>query len=185
MGTAKFYKAVGAVMRDGDAHDQAQRLQDAYDTVRDDWLAKRDYTTLVKAILGNWTCGNCVPYMLPLSAALLGSGEHALHRTLWAHTVKRQVDTFFRNYTALRSARVNAEALLAVDTRGFNEFDTDHYADGHRACGFLLQRLFDSLAIWRGERVGAGLPATEPDAITASLWHLRKPRIVVARLPPG
>lgn len=185
MGTARFYKEMGEVMRDGDEHDHAQRMQMAYEAVRDAWLAGKEYTALVKAILGNWTSGNCVPYMQPLTAALVGDGEHTLHRTLWARTIQRQVEGFFREYAALRGSRISVDALLAADTSGFDEHDVNRCFDAPKACAFLLQRLFDSLAIWRGELVDAGMPCTEPDAIGASLRRLRKPPISVSRLPAG
>lgn len=71
-------------MRAGDGTDLDQRIQDAYEVVRDAWLAKKQYMPLVKAILGNWTSGNCVEYMLPVSKVLIADGELGLHQHLWA-----------------------------------------------------------------------------------------------------
>lgn len=65
-------------MRMGIDADHAQRMQEAYDQVRDLWLANKEHAALVKAIVGNWTSGNCVEYMLPVTASLMTNSEDVL-----------------------------------------------------------------------------------------------------------
>ncbi len=177
MGTAKFFREMHAVMRDGTEADLKQRMQAAYDTVRDDWIARGEYAALVKAILGNWTSGNCVDYMLPLSAKLAEEGHEALHDQLWTRTIKRQVECFFRAYAPVRQSKLSAEDVLAIDPTGFDEFDINSYFDAPKASSFMLHRLLDSLASWRAERVRAARATVLPDTIEASLRMLRRPKI--------
>ena len=185
MSTARFFKEHGAAMRSGDSTDHRQRMQEAYDTVRDNWLAKKEYMALVKAIVGNWTSGNCVEYMLPVTAALVADEKLDLHRHLWTRTLKRQVSDFFREYSFIRRQRLTFQDIASTDSSGFDEFDYANYSDHRKAASFLLSRISSSLAIWRDELIGAGLSTEDPDNIAASLQLLQQPRIEVNRLPPN
>ena len=184
MSTARFYRALGSAMRMGDATDHEQLIQEAYDRVRDDWLARKDYAALVKAIVGNWTSGNSVDFMLPVTRALVADREFGLHRHLWTRTIKRQVQAFFREYSPIRTQRLGFADLRSTETSGFNEFDIDCYSDHRVAASFLLGRLISSLSHWRTELVHAGLDTRDPDQIEESLRVLKEPRIEVNRLPP-
>jgi len=183
--TARFYKAHGAAMRMGDATDYEQRMQEAYDYVRDDWLAKKDYPALVKAIVGNWTSGNCVDYMLPVTRALVADREFELYRHLWTRTIKRQVQGFFREYSFIRTQRLGFDDIQSTETSGFNEFDIDCYSDHRVAASFLLGRLISSLSHWRTELARASLDTRDPDQVEESLRVFKEPRIEVNRLPPN
>ena len=185
MSTARFYKAHGAAMRMGDATDHEQRMQEAYNQVRDDWLTKKDYASLVKAIAGNWTSGNCVDYMLPVSQALIADHEFQLHRHLWTRTIKRQVQSFFREYSFIRAQRPSFDDIQSMESSGFNEFDWSNYSDHRVAAAFLLNRIISSLSQWRSELVRARLDTHDPDQIEESLRLLKHPRIEVNRLPPN
>ncbi|KRG42931.1 hypothetical protein ARC78_08070 [Stenotrophomonas pictorum JCM 9942] len=160
-------------------------MQEAYETIRDNWLSKKEYAALVKAIVGNWTSGNCVEYMRPLTAALVAEEELELHRHLWTRTLKRQLSAFFREYSFIRRQRLPLQDIASTDSSGFDEFDYASYSDHRKAASFLLGRIYSSLAIWRDELIGAGLSTEDPDNIVASLQLLKQPRIDVNRLPPN
>lgn len=181
MSTARFLKEHGDAMRLGDETDHHQRMQEAYHVVRDSWLAKKDYMALVKAIVGNWTSGNCVEYMLPVSAALIAEGEVELHRYLWTNTVKRQVNAFFREYSFVRSQRLTFQDIHSTDSSGFDEFNSD-YGDHRLAAAFLLKRIVSSLLHWTAELTGSGLDTRDPDLIEQSLNALKRPHIEVNSL---
>ncbi|WP_157722816.1 hypothetical protein [Stenotrophomonas pictorum] len=185
MSTARFFKEHGAAMRSGDSTDHRKRMQEAYETIRDNWLSKKEYAALVKAIVGNWTSGNCVEYMRPLTAALVAEEELELHRHLWTRTLKRQLSAFFREYSFIRRQRLPLQDIASTDSSGFDEFDYASYSDHRKAASFLLGRIYSSLAIWRDELIGAGLSTEDPDNIVASLQLLKQPRIDVNRLPPN
>ena len=172
-------------MRPGDQTDHRQRMQEAYDAVRDNWLERKEYMALAKAIVGNWTSGNCVEYMLPVTAALIADRKLDLHRHLWTRTVKRQVEHFFREYSFIRRQRLTYQNICSYDFSGFDEFDQTSYDDHHRAAAFLLDRILSSLELWRAELIGTGLCTQEPDGIAESIQLLERPRIEVNLLPPN
>lgn len=172
-------------MRPGDQTNHRQRMQEAYETVRDNWLERREYMALVKAIVGNWTSGNCVEYMLPVTSALIADRELDLHRHLWTRTVKRQVNDFFREYCFIRSQRLTFQDICSDGFSGFDEFDPTSYGDHRRAAAFFLDRILSSLELWRAELIGAGLCTQEQDNIAESLELLERPPIEVNRLPPN
>lgn len=181
--TARFFKEHGAAIRPGDQTDHRQRMQGAYGTVRDNWLDRKEYVALVKAIVGNWTSGNCVEYMRPVTAALIADRELDLHRHLWTSAVKRQVNAFFRERSFIRRQRLTFQDICSHDFSGFDEFDPASYGDHHRAAAFLLDRILSSLKLWSAELVSAGLCTQEPDNIAESLQLLEQPPIEVNRLP--
>lgn len=172
-------------MRPGSSEDHAQRVLDAYDAVRDKWIAERRHADLVKAIIANWTSGNCVEYMAPLSEALVAAGQTELHRHLWSRTVKRQVATLFHVLDSIDGQKPVYLRLMNLDTAGFVETDPAAYLKPERAAAFLLQRLSADLRRWRRELVSADLATTDPDQIEQSLQRLRMPKIKVNKLPPG
>ena len=183
MSTARFFRAHGDAMRMGNMSDYAQRMQEAYDHVRDDWLAKKDYIALVKAIVGNWTAGNCVDYMLPVTQKLIAEQEFDLHGYLWKRTIKRQVESFFREYSYIRTQRLSYDDIQSTDTTEFGEFNWTCYRDHRVAASFQLGCILQSLARWRSELESADLDTSYPDHIGDSLRQLKKPRIEVNRLP--
>lgn len=172
-------------MRPGTAEDHAQRVLDAYDAVRDKWIAEERYTELVKAILANWTSGNCVEYMAPLGRALVAAGQPELHRYLWSRTVKRQVATLFHVLASIQGPKPPYLRLLNADTDGFVETDPASYLKPERAAAFLLQRLSADLRRWREELRSGNLPTDDPDQVEQSLQRLKVPRITVNKLPPN
>ena len=172
-------------MRSGTTADHAERVNDAYDAVRDKWIAERRFRDLVKFILGNWTSGNCVAYMAPLSIALAAEGEVDLHQHLWSRTVERQVEALFHQIAAIAPGRPQYLRLRNLRTDGFVETDSASYANHERAAAFLLQRLVAALDLWADELLSQGLPADEPERIAQSLLRLKRPRIKVNRLPPN
>lgn len=179
MSLVRFHRETGEALRRGDAStiEQAQAL------VRDRWLGSGEYRAIVAAVLGNWTSGNCIPFMAPVSSALLGANEPELHRVLWARSIKRQADTFFREYGALRGQKLTVDQILSVDASGFDEFDWNAYADKRAAASFLLRRLLSDLDRWRDELEAHGLDSAQVAGIAASLAALRRPRIDVGTLP--
>lgn len=183
MSASQFYREHAALMRPGTSADHAQRMRDAYDAVRDKWIAERRYADLARAILANWTSGNCVAYMAPLSAALAAAGEVELHRHLWTRTVKRQVATLFHALGAIEGRKPAYLRLLNLDTEGFVETDSASYRDPERAGAYLLQRLTGDLRRWREELRSGHLPTHDPDQIERSLQLLKVPRITVNKLP--
>ncbi len=185
MSTARFYREHGAAMRHGDSSDHAQRMHEADEVVRDQWLAQGEYVALTKAIIGNWTSGNCVEYMAPLSQTLVAVGELDLHRHLWTQTIKRQVGTFFREYSWVRQQKLSFENFVSYDTEGFDEFASSSYDDHKQAAAFLLQRLMRDLQRWRAELCAAGLSTAEPDTIEVNLRSLKVPKIAVIKLIPN
>ena len=152
--------------------------------VRDTWLAAGEYRALVAAILGNWTSGNCIFFMTPVTRILLGKNERELHRHLWARSIKRQSDTFFREYTFLRGQKLTSGEILSVDSSGSDESCWESYTDKRAASSFLLNRLLSDLDHWRGELVDFGLDPAVVDQVTASLRALKRPQIEVGGLPP-
>lgn len=183
--TAEFFREHAACLRPGNASDHRQRVQEAYEAVRDKWLAERKYTALAKAIIGNWTSGNCVDYMAPLTRSLIGEGHAELHRHLWTRTLKRQVQAFLREYSFIRQGRPGYTHLMSLDTSGFVESDPGSYLDHERAAAFLLQRLVADIGRWRDELRSAGMDTADPDRIEQELREMKPPRIEVNRLPGG
>lgn len=183
MSGSRFHREHAALMRPGTPADHAHRVAEAYDAVRDKWIAERRYLELVRAITANWTAGNCVTYMAPLSRALASAGERELHAHLWSRTIRRQSDRFFHVLSALDARGARYLRLLNLDTDGFVETDPAAYRDVGRAAAFLLQRLTGDLVQWRAELQRAGWPTDLPDRIQRDLQALRRPRIAVARLP--
>jgi hypothetical protein len=160
-------------------------MQAAWVAVRDKWIAEGRYEDLARAILANWTSGNCVAFMTPLTAALIDAGAFELHRHLWARTIRRQVDTFFAVLGREERPKPAYLRLLNADTTGFNENDPTAYHDATRAAAFLLQRLSCDLQRWRDELRGAGRDAREPEAIACSLQRLERPVIRIPRATPA
>lgn len=185
MGAARFLREHAALMRSGNEADHRQRMQEAYAAVRDKWLAERKYAALAKAIIGNWTSGNCVDYMAPLTRAMLAEGLVDLHRHLWTRTLERQVQAFRREYSCLRQHNPSYRHLMSLDTSGFVESDPDSYRDHERAAAFLLQRLVADLGRWRDELRSAGLATVDPDRIEQDLQAMKIPRIEVHAWPRG
>lgn len=183
MGASRFYRDHARLMRPGDADDHAARVAEAYEAVRDLWIAQGRYEDLVRAITANWTSGNCVDYMAPLTDALIAAGEFDLHRHLWTRTIKRQVETFFHVLGRAGSPPPAYLRLRNLDTAGFVDTDPAAYRRPERAAAFLLQRLSRDLARWRDELRSVGQPTDVPDAVERSLQALRRPRITVPRLP--
>ena len=176
MSLNRFIRETGeAMLQAGLSDDQAQAH------VRDQWIARRDYAPLVAAILANWTSGNCIAFMTPVTQALLADNEPDLHHRLWARSIKRQCDDFFREYASLRGQKLSSLDILAVNADGFDEFDPDSYADKRTAASFLLKRLFASLQHCKVELLDAGFDPAAVAPIIDSLRHLRKPRIAMER----
>lgn len=184
MSTSRFYREHAVLMRSGTPADHGERVREAYDAVRDKWIAEQRYLELVRAITANWTAGNCVAYMAPLSRVLAGCGETEWHRHLWTRTIKRQVDRCFHALACVEPGKGRFLRLLNLDTRGFIETEPSSYRDGERAAAFLLQRLVGDLDAWRDELRAAGLATDDPDRIGRSLQKLKRPRIRVNTLPP-
>lgn len=185
MSYARFIREHGAAMRHGDEADHRQRMDEAYESVRDRWLAEKHYAALVKAIIGNWTSGNCVEYMRPLTKALISEGQLELHRHLWSRTVKRQVNGFFGEYSFIRPLKLTFQDILSIDSTGFDEFELRSWSDHSTAASFLLKALVSGLSQWRDELAAASLATDDPDLILESLRSLRQPSIEVNRLPPN
>ena len=165
-------------MRPGDAATRGERLRNAYEQVRDEWLAQKQYEPLVKAILGNWTSGNCVGFMMPVTEALILEGCFSLHRYAWTRTLKRQTESFFRQYTQLASPKPTFEQLMGIDAARFNELDWGAYCDHELAAAFLLQRLMSDIEKWRLQLQAADLSTVEADAIREALAQMKRPVII-------
>ena len=184
MSTSQFYRQHARLMRPGTSADHAERVQEAYEAVRDLWIAEGRHAELVRFILSNWTGGNCSTFMAPLGEALVAAGEVELHRHLWTRTVKRQVASLFDALAAMDARRCHYLRLLNLDTRGFFETCPESQRDPERRAAFLLQRLCADLRRWRDELGQGGLPTDEPERIERCLQRLERPRIQVNRLPP-
>jgi len=148
----------------------------ALELVRDKWLEERRYKDLVVAVLANWTSGNCVDFMRPISEALLRSNEQSLHRSLWARTINRQVASAFNSYAHLRASGPTFEELTQVDFQGFNEFDINDYDDRGRATSYLMNRLVQSLLMWRDELRSKSWGEEEVERLIDQVRALKKPR---------
>ncbi|WP_460833425.1 hypothetical protein [Lysobacter humi (ex Lee et al. 2017)] len=171
-------------MRPGSAADHPQRVQAAFEAVRDLWIAEGRHAALARVILANWTAGNCVDFMAPLTAVLLDAREPELHAHLWRRTIKRQVDGFF-HWLGQVPGRPTYLRLRNRPTTGFVEGDQASCCDAERVAAALLQRLSADLHRWRQELRSAGLPADEPDRIEHRLLLLKKPTIKPGRFPVG
>ena len=180
-----FFREHALLMRPGTSADHDSRVREAYDAVRDKWIAEKRYLDLVRAITANWTSGNCVDYMAPLSQALIAEGEIDLHRHLWTRTIKRQVDGFFHRLALISGKRPQYLRLLNLDTSSFIETDPASYVDPERAAAFLLQRLYADLGRWKDELRSANLPTDEPEQIERRVQLFKVPQIRVNRLPPA
>lgn len=185
MSSSRFYREHALLMRPGSSRDHDVRVSEAYDAVRDKWIAEKRYADLVRAITANWTAGNCVDYMAPLSQALLAAGEFDLHRHLWTRTIKRQVTTFFHKLAWVSGTKPRYLRLLNLDTSSFIETDPASYLDRERAAAFLLQRLHADLGRWKDELRSANLPTDEPEQIERRVQLLKVPQIRVNKLPPA
>lgn len=170
-------------MRPGTSADHPRRVHEAYEAVRDKWIAERRYLDLVRAITANWTSGNCGAYMAPLTGRLVAEGEVDLHRHLWTRTVKRQATALFHVLASIQDGKPRYLRLLNLDTSGFEETNSADYGNAERAAAFLLQRLTGDIARWRSELRSAGLPTDEPDRVERNLQQLKAPGIRVNRLP--
>lgn len=181
MSSSDFHREHARLMRPGSAEDHALRMEEAYEGVRDKWIAERRFGDLVKFVLANWTSGNCVEFMAPLSRALADAGDADLHRQLWARTVKRQATTLFRVLASVGAREPQYLRLMNLNTQGFVETDPAAYRNPERAAAFLLQRLSADLTRWADELRGAGWSADEPERIGQSLQRLAVPRIRTSR----
>ena len=159
--------------------DSSLRVEQALEITRDRWLKDMKLEALVSATLANWTSGNCVAFMLPISEALLSADMQVLHRALWARTIKRQADDVFRNYSHIRKLKQSFEVLVSVESADFNEFDPHAYDDREKATSFLLKRLMSSLELWREVLMRRNLSPREAEEIAACVRALRKPTIKV------
>lgn len=182
---ASFFREHALLMRSGTSADHDSRVRGAYETVRDKWIAEKRYADLVRAITANWTSGNCVDYMAPLTQALIAAGEIDLHRHLWTRTIKRQVTTFFHKLAWISGTKPRYLRLLNLDTSSFIETDPASYVDPERAAAFLLQRLYADLGRWKDELRSANLPTDEPEQIERRVQLLKVPQIRVNKLPPA
>lgn len=182
MGSARFWREHARRMRPGTAADHPQRVQAAFEAVRDLWIAEGRYADLARAILANWTAGNCVDFMAPLTAVLLDAGEAELHAHLWRRTIKRQVGTFF-HWLGATGGTPAYLWLRNRPTTGFVEGEPGSYDDAERVAAALLQRLSADLARWREELRVAGRSTDEPDRIERRLQLLKKPVIRPGRFP--
>ncbi|MFC0682557.1 hypothetical protein ACFFGH_32400 [Lysobacter korlensis] len=178
MRTSRFQREIDALVGSG----EAKTIEHAVEIIRDRWLASGEYYELVAAIIGNWTSGNCIPFILPVSRELLERGELYLHHQLWARSIKRQVSTLFREYSHLRKLRLSFEDLVLTDTSGFDEFDWQCYSDKHVASAFLLNRLLADLSTWKTELERFSMDTREVEQIGDSLRLLKQPKIEIGRL---
>lgn len=181
MSLTRFFRESTSLLGTYDASTHKHDVERSHEAVRDRWLAEKKFSAIVAAILGNWTSGNCVEFMLPVTAKLLASGELALHQKLWTRTIKRQVDTFFREYAYLRGERLTFEDLMSTDSSQFDEFDWASYDDKRVASSFLLKRLATSLSTWREELEAHHENTAQADQIAATIQALKRPRIEVPR----
>lgn len=171
-----------------DAHramriDSSLRVEQALEITRDQWLKDMKLEALVSATLANWTSGNCVEFMLPISEALLLADMQALHRKLWARTIKRQADDAFRSHSHIRALKYSFETLVAIESTDFNEFELHAYDDREKATSFLLKRLMNSLGLWREELMRENLSTREVDEIADCVRVLERPKIQVNSVP--
>lgn len=178
---SRFQHEIDELMGSGGAQTQEQ----AVEIIRDRWLAASEYYELVAAIIGNWTSGNCIPFMLPVSRVLLEKGELYLHHQLWARSIKRQVSTFFRDYSHLRKLHLSFEDLASTNSSGFDESNWKCYNDKRIAASFLLNRLLADLSVWRSELDHSGMDTQEIERILDNLRLLKQPKIEVGRLTPN
>jgi hypothetical protein len=131
----------------------------------------------VTAILGNWTSGDCVEFMGPLSQLLLEDKAHDLHRLLWARTIKRQLEEFFRCYGHLRKSKPAFEEIISVDASRFDPTRMEAYEAHGVAASFMLNRLMETLGLWRAGLQSAQLDTSEVDGIEQQVRFLKKPTL--------
>ena len=179
-----FFREHALLMRPGTSADHHLRVQEAFEAVRDKWIAEQRYEDLVRAITANWDTGDCVDYMAPLSQALVAAGELDLHRHLWTRTIKRQVDRFFHYLGHVSGQKPRFLQLLNADTSTFAADKPASYLRPERAAAFKLQRLFAHIGRWKDELRSANLPTDEPERIERCLQLLKVPQIRVNKLPP-
>lgn len=182
MSLTRFHKETAENLGLFNASTHENDVLRAQEKVRDKWVAAKDYRAVVTAILGNWTSGNCIDFMLPVSEALLAAGEHELHHQLWARTIKRQADDAFRNYSHIRKDKRTFEEIVDIDSSHFDEFNHFAYESRDVATSFLLKRLVCSLELWRQSLRSRRLETGEIDRIERDVRALKKPSIhVIAR----
>ena len=176
MSLSRFLEEAHAALR----ADSSLQSKDALELVRDRWLQEKKYEGLVGAVLANLTSGNCVAFMKPLSEALVRCGEQSLHRKLWAKTIKRQIASAFDSYAHLKASKPTFEEVIHVDFHDFNEFDFNEYDDRKKATAFLMNRLLESLQLWREELRSRAWNEDEIDLLVDQIRSLKKPRISVS-----
>lgn len=159
--------------------DSSLRAEQALEITRDRWLKEMRLEALVSATLANWTSGNCVEFMLPISEALLLADMQVLHRKLWARTIKRQADDVFRSYSHIRTLKHSFETLVSIESADFDEFEQHAYDDREKATSFLLKRLMRSLELWREGLARKNLSTCEVEEIAACVRALKRPKIQV------
>ena len=183
MSLLRFHRETSQAMRSIEEADQAQRTLMAQESVRDQWLLAREYRPIVTATLGNWTSGDCVDFMTPISRGLIEAGDAQLHRHLWTRTVKRQMDSFFMELSYLRKRDVTYDILLSTNCDSFNPFDIETFETDHRAgASFFLRRLIGSLVAWREELKSAGWSWSEPEALLNAITTLKRPQLSVNKI---
>ena len=175
MSWARFLEESNESLRGNSALDSNRALE----LVRDRWLKEEKHEELVNAVLANWTSGNCIAFMKPISAALLQSGKQTLHRKLWARTIKRQINSAFDCYAHLRALKPSFEAIIEVDSADFDEFDFNAYDDRMKATSFLLKRLVKSLQLWQQELQSRNWSTEEVELILNQVRALKRPRLPV------
>lgn len=104
----------------------------------------------------------------------------ALHRKLWARTIKRQADEAFRSYSHVRVLKQSFETLVSAESSDFDEFEPHDYDGREKATSFLLKRLLSSLELWQQELKCHNLGTHEPEEIGACVRALKKPKIQVS-----
>ncbi len=181
MSLIRFHGETGKAMTHGPASTVNERRLSAQEQVRDRWLADGELRALVSAVLGNWTSGNCVPFMRPLAVRLLQDHEDGLYNLLWLRTIKRQVDAFFRYYSPAKEKGDTFEQVRAVDHSRFDPRNYDHYHDSRTAAAYLLSELVKALAEWKQQLGAHGRSMEVAISIEQSIEKLKRPKIVVPR----
>jgi len=182
---SRFHKETGDFLSNYESLPLDQKIYSAQEAVRNRWIASGELHAIVTATLGNWTSGNCVEFMVPISEALLAAKQPDLHRHLWTRTVKRQIADLFRDYGFIRHQKLTADQILSTDTSTFDERDVNCYSNHIAATAFFLKRVLSTLDMWQRDVQRASGNVSEIDEIRRSVLALKKPTFEVNRLPPN
>lgn len=101
-------------------------MDEALNSVRDNWLVNGKFKELVSFILQNWDSGNCDEFMKPLVDILIKENKPTLFKQLWKGVLRNRVDKVWNNLEILKESYPYfvVEELDKIDLANFNQFSS-------------------------------------------------------------